>query len=492
MLLVVVIHKVSVSVCVCVRACVRAAAVLCLPLLFVSLQSCVLCVYVCARTVCEAPARTMPYNGTTPAVQIRCASTTDLLPCRGILNARAHHRPWGVPCRLPMTCPSRPVHLPSQVSMEDNIMSTNDEKWVEYLFDCMVREWMLGAAQKEWNYVMSSIPATADDADRDRGRAGVTLEKFCADPMARRAHLLRPEVIALRLCTGPGHHVMNQLLRKAPPTDIIDYYDLLNELPDFQASQLPVVQGTSVAFKLRDVSVCRRVHLQEKGECNETWRPNSLPGRVATHSSSPRAPLAQPTKGKERKVERERLGKEEEGGERPMGTTAYGGKGQGKGKGSREGKIGQGGRGRTQGGERPMGTTACGGKRCKGRAANGDRPIGAAGCRREQYTKATCQHPPLPNSTAHRVYYMVPHQPSYNTPPSPTALDTGCTTWCPTSLYGTPPPPPHRVYYMVPHQPLWNTTPLPHSTAHRVFAEHPRALDTRDLSSDPRSSGCQF
>ena len=45
--------------------------------------------------------------------------------------------------------------------------------------------------------------------------------------------------------------------------------------------------------------------------------------------------------------------------------------------GSREGKSGQGGRGRTRGGERPMGTTADGGKWSKGRAANGDRPIAA-------------------------------------------------------------------------------------------------------------------
>ena len=56
-------------------------------------------------------------------------------------------------------------------------------------------------------------------------------------------------------------------------------------------------------------------------------------------------------------------------GEKLMGTTAYGGKGQGKGKGSREGRIGQGGRGRSQGGEKPMGTTAYGGKGSKGRAS---------------------------------------------------------------------------------------------------------------------------
>ena len=80
-------------------------------------------------------------------------------------------------------------------------------------------------------------------------------------------------------------------------------------------------------------------------------------------------------------------------GERPMGTTAYGGKGQGKGKGSREGRLGQGGRGRSQGGERPMGTTACGGKGSKGRAANGDRPVGAASCRRYHHTMPSCQSP---------------------------------------------------------------------------------------------------
>ena len=69
-------------------------------------------------------------------------------------------------------------------------------------------------------------------------------------------------------------------------------------------------------------------------------------------------------------------------------------RGEGEGKGSREGRIGQGGRGRALGGERSMGTTAYGGKGSKGRAANGDRPVGAASCRREQYTMATCPPPP--------------------------------------------------------------------------------------------------
>ena len=79
---------------------------------------------------------------------------------------------------------------------------------------------------------------------------------------------------------------------------------------------------------------------------------------------------------------------------RPMGTAAYGGKGQVKGKGRGEGRLGQGGRGRSKGGEKPMGTTAYGGKGSKGRAANGDRPVGAASCRRDHHTMASRQNPP--------------------------------------------------------------------------------------------------
>ena len=55
------------------------------------------------------------------------------------------------------------------------------------------------------------------------------------------------------------------------------------------------------------------------------------------------------------------------------------------------------GNGKERSGERPMGTTAYGGKGSKGRAANGDRPIGAAGCRRVQYTM-----PPPPPPLGHQ------------------------------------------------------------------------------------------
>ena len=79
---------------------------------------------------------------------------------------------------------------------------------------------------------------------------------------------------------------------------------------------------------------------------------------------------------------------------RPMGTVAYRGKGQGKGKGRGEGRLGQGGRGRSKGGEKLMGTTAYGGEGSKERAANGDRPVGAATCRRDHHTMASSQNPP--------------------------------------------------------------------------------------------------
>ena len=92
----------------------------------------------------------------------------------------------------------------------------------------------------------------------------------------------------------------------------------------------------------------------------------------------------------------------------------------------REGRIGQGGRGRSLGGERPMGTTAYGGQGSKGRAANGDQPVGAASCRREQqiqgnilslhrrwcplascrreqHTMATCQIPHPPPLSHHKT-----------------------------------------------------------------------------------------
>ena len=55
--------------------------------------------------------------------------------------------------------------------------------------------------------------------------------------------------------------------------------------------------------------------------------------------------------------------------------------------------MGQGGRERAQGGERPMGTSAYGRKGCKGRAAVIlERRIGAASCT-QQHHQVSCQNP---------------------------------------------------------------------------------------------------
>ena len=83
-----------------------------------------------------------------------------------------------------------------------------------------------------------------------------------------------------------------------------------------------------------------------------------------------------------------------------MGRAAYRGKGQGKGKGRGEGRLGRGGRARSKGGGKPMGTTAYGGKGSKGRAANGDRPVGAANSRRDHHSMASWQNPRRGNDPA--------------------------------------------------------------------------------------------
>ena len=111
---------------------------------------------------------------------------------------------------------------------------------------------------------------------------------------------------------------------------------------------------------------------------------------------------------------------------RPMGTVAYRGKGQGKGKGRGEGRLGQGGRGRSKGGEKLMGTTAYGGEGSKGRAANGDRPVGAASCGRDHLTMASTQNLPPPQP---------PHSAFMAHTPAPPTLDktgdTGLPLWPP-------------------------------------------------------------
>ena len=58
-------------------------------------------------------------------------------------------------------------------------------------------------------------------------------------------------------------------------------------------------------------------------------------------------------------------------------------------------RIGQAGRGKALGGERPMGTAAYGGNGFAERTTrvSGERPIGTASCR-QQYNQALCHTPP--------------------------------------------------------------------------------------------------
>ena len=139
---------------------------------------------------------------------------------------------------------------------------------------------------------------------------------------------------------------------------------------------------------------------------------------------------------------------------RPMGTAAYRGKGQGKGKGRGEGRLGQGGRGRSKGGEKPMGTTAYGGKGSKGRAANGDRPVGAASCRRDHHTMASCQNPRVVTASHAHVLCSSTLMPCYRCPCClpclavplfPVRCTLPCPFWCGSRvLFGCVAPPPFR------------------------------------------------
>ena len=68
----------------------------------------------------------------------------------------------------------------------------------------------------------------------------------------------------------------------------------------------------------------------------------------------------------------------------------------------------KGGRGRARGGERPMGTTAYGGTRSKGRAVSGHWPIGAASCSPE-HTRASCPPPaPQPEKALYSTLQAIP------------------------------------------------------------------------------------
>jgi hypothetical protein len=94
-------------------------------------------------------------------------------------------------------------------------------------------EWLEAAMQREWAahprfavhwaYVIGECPV--DEAGRrfpdwnggfsvrDTGHEGFTVDDFCNHPLAKEADLRRPDVLGLRLCTGPGYEALNASLR---------------------------------------------------------------------------------------------------------------------------------------------------------------------------------------------------------------------------------------------------------------------------------------
>ena len=70
---------------------------------------------------------------------------------------------------------------------------------------------------------------------------------------------------------------------------------------------------------------------------------------------------------------------------------------------------------------------------------------------------------------SHRVHYTVPHHPMWNTPPSPTALHTGCTLDTPPAFMEHPPTPPQHCTPGVLRDILSTFMEHPpHITGHRV------------------------
>eukprot|EP00667_Euglena_gracilis_P003796 EG_transcript_3811 len=94
----------------------------------------------------------------------------------------------------------------------------------EWLMEMMCREWRaLPCLAVHWDYVMHSVPLTAEGrrfpnwkggfSVRDDGHEGMAVEDFLALPEAQEAQLTLPEVVGLRLYTGPGYEALNRSLR---------------------------------------------------------------------------------------------------------------------------------------------------------------------------------------------------------------------------------------------------------------------------------------
>eukprot|EP00667_Euglena_gracilis_P002581 EG_transcript_2582 len=99
---------------------------------------------------------------------------------------------------------------------EDGVAFPPTASW---LYKRMTGEWVgTGdpARAAEWHYVHAPVPprAPAHPPGRDAGHAGHTPDAFLAHPAAQAAALTFPEVVALRLYTGPAFALINAAHRR--------------------------------------------------------------------------------------------------------------------------------------------------------------------------------------------------------------------------------------------------------------------------------------
>jgi len=111
-------------------------------------------------------------------------------------------------------------HFLARLKATGQQMPVSDE-WLE---GQMKREWTAHPNfAKHWEYVIEVCPMEEKErrfpdwaggfSIRDAGHEGMSVDDFCAVPLARDAGLGRPDVLGLRLYTGPGYLPLNGSLR---------------------------------------------------------------------------------------------------------------------------------------------------------------------------------------------------------------------------------------------------------------------------------------
>eukprot|EP00667_Euglena_gracilis_P005423 EG_transcript_5459 len=94
----------------------------------------------------------------------------------------------------------------------------------QWLLQEMKQEWSDNLLQPHWQYVANPVPHKEEErrfpnwwkggfSVLDETHAGMTLQDFCQSPEAQFAGLTEPEVLGLRLYTGPGYRRINCSLR---------------------------------------------------------------------------------------------------------------------------------------------------------------------------------------------------------------------------------------------------------------------------------------